>query len=243
MNYKFLFIITSSIIPFKVGSIHSPQERFEQTLDTIKSIREKVPHSIIWITESSQEELPEEYSTELRKQSDYYVEHYDDYVLKQLYENLDKCPDKFDFGKSLLETRSLFNTFVQIQDLDFTRAFKISGRYTLNDEFNISDYESRILDNYYVMQVHEMKDDMFNLICGVEGQVTTGLWSFDRSLLNETIEMYQNCFSYMDTMMSYTGGIDIEHSIYKWIDHKKVIRIPSLGVDRNHGPSGEVYAI
>jgi hypothetical protein len=243
MDYKFLFIVTSSIIPFKVGSVHSPQERFEQTLNTIQSIREKVPNSIIWITESSSVELPEEYSSRLIEQSDYYVEHYDDEVLQQLYENLDKCPEKFDFGKSLLETRSLFNTFIQIQNLDFTRAFKISGRYTLNDEFDITDYESRILNNHYVAQVHTMKDDMFNLICGVAGQVTTGLWSFDKSLLNETIQMYQKCFSYMDTMMSYTGGIDIEHSIYKWIDHSKVIRVPSLGVNRNHGPSGEVYPI
>lgn len=243
MNYKFLFIVTSSIIPFKIGSFHSSEERFNQTLDTIKSIREKVPNFMIWITESSPVELPKEYSEELIRQSDYYVEHYNDEVLKQLYENLNKCPEKFDFGKSLLETRSLFNTFVQIQDLDFTRAFKISGRYTLNDEFNIADYESRILNNHYVMQVHQMKDDLFNLICGVDGQVTTGLWSFDKSLLNETIQMYQKCFSYMDTMMSYTGGIDIEHSIYKWIDHKKVIRVPFLGINRNHGPSGEVYPI
>ena len=93
MDYKFLFIVTSSIVPFKVGSFHSPQERFEQTLDTIKSIRERVPNSIIWITESSAVELPEEYSTKLIEQSDYYVEHYDDDVLKQLYENLDKCLD------------------------------------------------------------------------------------------------------------------------------------------------------
>lgn len=243
MNYKFLFIITSSIIPFKVGSFHSPEERFKQTLDTIKSIRDRVPNSIIWITESSAVELPKEYSDELMRQSDYYVEHYDDEVLKQLYENLNNCPEKFDFGKSLLETRSLFNTFVQIKDLDFTRAFKISGRYTLNDEFNISDYESRILSNYYVMQSHKMEDDIFNLICGVEGQVTTGLWSFDKSLLGETTQMYQKCFSYMDKMMTYTGGIDIEHSIYKWIDHNKVIRIPFLGVNRNHGPNGQVYPI
>jgi hypothetical protein len=243
MNYKFLFIVTSSIVPFKVGSFHSPKERFEQTLDTIKSIRERVPNSIIWITESSPVQLPEEYSTKLIEQSDYYVEHYDDDALKQLYENLDACPEKFDFGKSLLETRSLFNTFTQIKDLDFTRAFKISGRYTLNDEFNIVDYESRILNNHYVMQVHTMKDDMFNLICGVEGQVTTGLWSFDRSLLNETIQMYQRCFDYMEKMIMYTGGIDIEHSIYKWIDHSKIIRVPFLGVNRNHGPNGEVYPI
>lgn len=243
MDYKFLFIITSAIIPFRVGSIHTPQERFEQTLQTIKSIKTKVPGAIIWITESSSEELPEEYSKKLIEESDYYTENYDDLVIKHLYENLEKTPEKFDFGKSLLETGSLLNTFSQIETLDFTRAFKISGRYVLNDEFDIRDYKSKILDNHYVMQVHEMGDDMFNLIFGVKGQVTTGLWSFDKKLLRETITLCENCFLYMDAMMAYTGGIDIEHSIYKLIDHSKIIHVPTLGVTRNHGPNGEIYPI
>ena len=114
MNYKFLFIVTSSIIPFKVGSAHSPQERFEQTLNTIKSIREKVPNSIIWITESSSVELPEEYSTKLIEQSDYYVEHYDDDVLQQLYENLDKCPEKF---VSLFQLWSIMSGQVPLENV------------------------------------------------------------------------------------------------------------------------------
>jgi len=243
MTYKFLFIVTSAIIPFKVGSIHTPQERFEQTLDTIQSIKDKVPNATIWVAEGSHEQLPDEYSKKLIEESDYYVEHYDDEVLIQLYQNLEKSPEKFDFGKSLLETRILFNTFLQIQQLDFTRAFKISGRYTLNNEFDIKDYESKFLTDHYVMQVHKMQDDIFNLIYGVAGQVNTGLWSFDKNLLNETIQMYQKCFSYMDTMMAYTGGIDIEHSIYKWVDHSKIINISRLGVNRNHGTTGDVYPI
>jgi len=243
MDYKFLFIVTSSIIPFKVGSIHSPQERFEQTLETIQSIRSKVPNSIIWITESSPESLPKEYSNQLITLSDFYIENHDDEVIQQLYQNLNQCPEKFDFGKSLLESRSLFNTFVQIKPLEFNRAFKLSGRYTLNNDFNISDYESRILNDHYVFQVHHMGNDIYDLLYGIKGQVTTGLWSFHKSLLDETIDLYHRCFSYMDTMMSYTGGIDIEHSIYKFIDFSKVISVPSLNVRRNHGPTGEIYDI
>lgn len=243
MNYKFLFIITSSIIPFRVGSVHSTQERFQQTLDTIRSIRERVTNSIIWITESSSKKLPQDYSSKLIEMSDYYVEHYDDVVIKQLYGNLEDSPERFDFCKSLLETRSLLNTFLQIRDLDFTRALKLSGRYILNDQFNIGNYESEILNGYYVMQVHKMENDIYNLLYGIDGQITTGFWSFDKSLLYETIEMYQKCFSYMDMMMSYTSGVDIEHSIYKWIDHAKIIKVPILGVNRNHGPTGEVYSI
>jgi len=243
MDYKFLFIITSSIVPFKVGSAHTPQERFEQTLETIQSIRNKVPNSIIWITESSPESLPKEYSDQLITLSDFYIENHDDEIIQQLYQNLDNCPEKFDFGKSLLETRSLFNTFIQIGSLDFNRAFKLSGRYTLNDDFDVSDYESRILNDHYIFQVHHFGNDIYDLIYGIKGQVTTGLWSFDKNLLDETINLYQKCFGYMDTMMSYTGGIDIEHSIYKFVDFSKVISVPRLNVRRNHGPTGDVYDI
>jgi hypothetical protein len=241
--YKFLFIVTSSIIPFKVGSIHSSQERFNQTLETIQSIRNKVPNSIIWVTESSEDSLSKEYSDELIEISDNYIEYCDDTILQKLYENLKQNSQKFDFGKSLLETRSLYNTFNRISHLDVNRVFKISGRYALNDEFNIQNYETNIIDDRYVLQVHQFENDIYDLIYGIKGQITTGLWSFDMNLLGETLLLYEKCFSYMDTMMCYTNGIDIEHSLYKFIDFSKVISIPRLGLTRNHGPSGEIYDI
>ncbi len=241
--YNFLFIITSAILPFKVGSIHSPQERFEQTLETVKSIRNKVPNAIIWITESSATTLPKEYADKLIEVSDHYVEYHSDSALQQIYENLNGNTEKFDFGKSLLETRSLYNTFKSISHLNVNRVFKISGRYTLNDEFDIQNYETNLINERYVFQVHQFESDIYDLIYGIKGQITTGLWSFDMSLLGETIALYEKCFSYMDTMMCYTNGIDIEHSLYKFIDFSKVVSTSVLGVTRNHGPSGEIYDI
>ena len=43
MDYKFLFIVTSAIIPFKVGSANNQQERYEQTIKTISSNASIIP--------------------------------------------------------------------------------------------------------------------------------------------------------------------------------------------------------
>jgi hypothetical protein len=47
-----LFLV-SSIIYLEKNTIYSPQERYEQTLETIKSIYNKIPNAKIIILESS----------------------------------------------------------------------------------------------------------------------------------------------------------------------------------------------
>lgn len=246
MNYKFLFIVTSAIIPFRVGSAHSAEERFEQTLATISSIRQKAPNSLICIAESSFEKLPAKYSDNLIELSDFYVDYFDDEVIQHLYNNLNKAPDRFSAGKSLLETRTLYNTLVDLAavNLNVNRVFKLTGRYSLNDSFNIQDYETKFLENKYALQWHSMKnekDHLPTLIYGIDGAIRTTLWSFDISLLNETIELYQKCFNFMDLMMMYACGINIEYAIYKFMDFSKVLNISVLGVTAICGPDGAIY--
>ena len=56
MNYKFLFLVGSALNHFqeKDFSVYTTEQRFLQTLDTIKSIKEKVPDAYICIYEGSQ---------------------------------------------------------------------------------------------------------------------------------------------------------------------------------------------
>jgi len=139
MDYKFLFIVTSAIIPFKTGSANTESERYEQTLNTISSIRNKVPNSIILLVESSQSKLPDDYRKEIIKRTDSFIECYDDQILKQIYDNLEKNPHQINFGKSLLESRGMIIAFEKILKTklyqNVHRIFKISGRYFLNDTF------------------------------------------------------------------------------------------------------------
>lgn len=250
MNYKFLFIVTSAIIPFKTGSTNTKEERYQQSLNTIASIRNKVPNASILLVESSQYKLSDEYRKELIQKTDVFVECYSDTILQHIYSNLEQSPSSINFGKSLLETRGMIIAFEKImKDKLFEnvhRIFKISGRYALNDTFDIEDYCSRCLYQYYVFNVCKYQDkglEYFRDIMNIDGQVVTGLWSFCSSLMMETYQLYRKAFEYIDWVLSTNNCIDIERCLYKFIDMNKVIHTKVLGVTQIHGPTGEVHQL
>ena len=255
MNYKFLFLVGSALNHFqeKDFSVYSTEQRFLQTLDTIKSIKEKVPDAYICIYEGSQIKIDKKYREEFEKQSDLFIECDDDMIMKNIYENLHNQPEKFVYGKSMLECRCLqvvlnymktYNTFS-----DVNRVFKLTGRYTLNDEFDINDYKTSFLSNKYVMKYYDYEkrfEDPKNLyanVYGCKGNMVTGLWSFDKFLFNDIIEVLDKCFGYMIEAIQITPGIDIEHSFYHFIERDKILNVPVLGLDVIKGMDGDSYSI
>ena len=138
---------------------------------------------------------------------------------------------------------------------DVNRIFKLTGRYTLNKDFQIKDYESKLLENYYVAKTYTyldeekkfMKiDDLENIyayLYHAEGMVVTGLWSFDKMLFSETIEALERSFIYLEKMIQYTTGNDIEHALYRFLDKKKIIHTPNLGLNVNKGMETANYSI
>jgi hypothetical protein len=254
MDYKFLFLVGSSLEHFqeKELSEYDTEQRFLQTLDTIQSIRTKVPNSYICLFEGSYKPIPEKYKSILKEKSDLFLELYDDYGMKIIYENLKSNPNLLIFGKSLLETRGLLCALYHIREnevfRDAQRIFKLTGRYLLTDEFDIKDYESKLLENYYVAKVfeyskNEMDNQSYNnfyaFVYKSTGSMVTGLWSFDKLLLNETIEVLEKSFVYMEKMIQCTTGIDIEHSLYYYIDKNKIIKTSNLGVNLIKGMKGQ----
>lgn len=251
MEHKFLFIVTSAIIPFKQGSINTKEERYLQTLKTIESIREKVPNSHILMVETSEYKLSEDHRKVFLELTDDFVELYQDETLKKIYSNVHENPKTFDFAKSLLESVGIIGAFTYVgqKDLlkDFTRIFKISGRYYLNDDFNIIDYYSRCLIGNYVFSVvkfdPENKFEYFKDMMGIDGQLVTGLWSFCPSLMQEIFQIYTHCLAYIDWIIGIGNCIDIERCLYKFMDMKKIVNMRRLGVTQLHGPTGNVYQI
>ena len=67
----------------------------------------------------------------------------------------------------------------------------------------------------------------------------TGLWSFDRLLFNEAVEALERAFVYMEKMIQFTAGTDVEHSLYRFLNKKNIISIPNLGLTMVKGMSGE----
>jgi hypothetical protein len=261
MNYKFLFLVGSSLNHFAEEhfSRYNTDQRFYQTLDTIESIRTKVPNAYICLFECSYKPIEDEYKEVLKEKTDLFLEFYDEPVIKTLYENFSQNQQLITFGKSLLETRGILNCLYLMREkglfTDVNRVFKLTGRYTLNDDFNIQDYESRFLDNHYVAKIYNyidkekemMKiDDLENIyayLYQAEGMIVTGLWSFDKMLFNETIEALERSFVYLEKMIQYTTGNDIEHAFYRFIDKTKIIHTPNLGLNVNKGMETANYSI
>jgi hypothetical protein len=255
MNYKFLFLVGSAINHFKEEDLSefNSQQRFEQTLETIQSIKDKVPDSYILIYEASETVIKEEYRDSLIRNSDLYLEFGNDPYIYNLYQNAHTDPNKFTYIKSMLECRCLELTlnYMSTHNVfnDATRVFKISGRYKLNDYFDINDYKSRFFTNKYVMKYYDYEerfvniDNLYSTLYGCKGSIVTGLWSFDRFLFNDIFSVLQKSFEYMERAIQLTAGVDIEHSFYHFIKRDDILNVPVLGLDLIKGMDGDRYSL
>lgn len=255
MNYKFLFLVGSALNHFQEDrySEFNSQQRFEQTLDTIKSIKDKVPDAYILIYEGSETPIKKEYKDKFIEQSDLFIECGDDSYMKSLYENVHRDPDKFTFVKSMLECRCLQITLNYMMEHnifnDATRVFKLSGRYKLNDYFDIEDYKSKFLMNKYVMKYYDYEErfedieNIYSLLYGCKGSIVTGLWSFDRFLFNDIFNVLERSFQYMERAIQLTAGIDIEHTFYHFIPRDNILNVSVLGLDLIKGMDGLRYSL
>lgn len=252
MDNPFLFIISSSINHFNEDNLsrHSNRERFLQTMETIESIRKKVPNVKICIFELSHITIDDEYKNVLSENVDLYLNYSTDKDIQTLYNNFSIHPELFKYGKSLLELYGLIKTMKVIEDefsfSKLNRIFKISGRYLLNKNFKIEDYESKFLKDKYIIK--HLKFSEFEPTTNVhyhvfqnKGSVVTALWSFDVSLFYETMDMLEKSFDYLQRMLLYTPGNDIEHSIYHFIDKNKLINCDSIGVTVRKGMEVDDY--
>jgi hypothetical protein len=254
---KFLFLVGSALKHFQESSFsaYTEQQRFEQTLDTIECIRKKVPNSYVVLFDCSHKSIDAKYKDTLRKKCDLFLEFYDEPVIHQLYKNIEQRPELITYGKSLLETRGLLNALYEIRKhnlfSDSQRIFKFTGRYLLNDDFDISDYQSRFLEGKYVVKKYDYnteesenynEEDMANIyayLYGAKGTMMTGLWSFDRFLFNEAVKSLEKAFAYMEKMIQFTAGTDIEHSLYRFINKNNIVTTQNLGVQVIKGMKGE----
>lgn len=254
---KFLFLIGSALKHFQEDkfSAYGEQQRFEQTLQTIECVREKVPNSYVVLFECSSKPIDQKQKDILKEKADLFLEFYNEPVIKQIYENLENRPELITYVKSLLETRGLLNTLYVIKKhnlfSDSQRVFKLTGRYLLNDDFDIKDYESKFLDGKYIIKRYEYLpqesenynekelENVYAYLYGAKGMMITGLWSFDRILFNDAVEALEKAFTYMEKMIQYTAGTDVEHSLYRFINKKDIVSVSNLGLTMVKGMSGE----
>jgi len=207
---SYLFIITSAINA-NIGQI-SNSDRYFQTLNTINSIRNKVPNSKIILVDASTNELSKKQLDTLSEKLDAVLVAGEIPVIKQLSVN----------GlKSHAETELMFIAFDFIKKMEISeikRVFKVSGRYELTDDFNIDNYAE--LNDAYVFKKHRSswKNDGSIIL-------DTRLWSFSINLLDEIASLYKVIYNSIQQ-----ENLDIEHSIAKHINKEKLVEFDVIGL-------------
>lgn len=138
---KNLIVITSVInipnLPFSyipIRSVYNKNERFEQTKNTIKSIRDKIPESKILLVECS--ELNDEETEYITNNVDYFI---------NIYGTEDNF-EKYVFGlsKSMGENTLILQAFeyLKLNNIIYENFYKMSGRYWLTDNFNYENFNN-----------------------------------------------------------------------------------------------------
>jgi len=208
----YIFIVTSTLNA-KIG-ILSPEVRYQQTLNTIKSIKDKVKDSMILLLDSSPMPLEQEKIDDLKTKVDYFISLFNHTHAQEL-------------GNAGLKSPA--ECYIMIVAIDIIRnlaldkvkrVFKITGRGELTDRFNIEDYDDPDMKGKYVFKkrVVSWMSPQLNL-------VDTRLWSFDYSMLEEVNHMVRQAY---DDCMNTRW--DLEHIYFKVMDKEKLFEKDVIGL-------------
>lgn len=135
---KTLFIVTSALNP-EMGIINR-EDRLNQTIDGLKSLRERMPDAIVLMVDGSPNKIEEEKVKALREYVNFFADFSQDKEILQFSST---------GRKSEAENVLLFKTMLLLKQDEglnevvktVKRIVKLSGRTILTDEFDIAEHD------------------------------------------------------------------------------------------------------
>jgi hypothetical protein len=242
MNHNHIVLITSAI--HTNYGIFTPQQRIQQTLETAQSARDRIPNATIILIDNSKVDVQNDESAEfeaLLDTVDYYIDNSDDPDIQHFHNNV----SNYDIGKNSMECLGMFKTLNYIagdaelmsQIKSASRIFKLSGRYTLTEEFDIAKFDNADTADKYVFKIRQpswipQKDTQ------VDHLLQTRLWSFTPGLFEETVSLFDTIIKNMFATFNQQKYIDVEHSMAKFIPKDKLVEVETIGLLGNIAPNG-----
>lgn len=215
---KNLFIVTSALKP-NVGVINE-NDRFTQTIDTLKSLRTHVPDAILLFSDGSPNEVEQEKYQEIAK-----------YVNGIIPWNMDEDIQKLGGAgaKSLVESVMMIKMLFALKQnselakmmSSVKRIFKYSARTVLTDDFQISDYDDQFGKYVFKKRIPTWMNDKRKE--HADHLYITRMFSFCPSLLDNYI---QSLHTVLAAIQEY--GLDTEHAHFFAIDKKYVTEFEQL---------------
>jgi hypothetical protein len=233
------FLVTSAINT-RFG-VYPTATRLQQTVDTISSIRARCDYAHITLIEMAGEPLQDTHKDVLLGLVDVLFDFSADATVKEIYKG-----DSSDIVKNLTEISCFGQTLALIENLlkekhsDYAgvdRFFKLSGRYLLNDDFKLSDYNER-RDKIVFAQRRNSQFDRELTGGATSHQYMSRCWSFPVGDLSSISRQYEAMHKRMVDMLKKGEYLDIEHLLYLYTDPSKVLEVDRIGVEGLLGPSG-----
>ena len=226
------FVVTSAVNS-KFG-IYSAEERLAQTVITLQNIKFRVPDAKIVVMECAGTPLTDSQSQTLESNCDLLLDFSNDADVKAIYQS-----DNWDVVKNSTEIMCFGRALRMCRDdgdfVGYDRIHKMSGRYILNDDFDLGVYE-QYPDQIIIGPKHQSQFPF--QITGIELQYMARLWSWPAEQLDTVIRVYEDSLSYIGNRVSQGGYADIEHVLYKFLPQELVKEIPLLGVEGFIAPNG-----
>lgn len=231
------FIVTSAVNS-KFG-VFKPEERLSQTIDTIKSIKNKIPTAKIVIMECCGEPIREEQRLQLQEYCDCFIDYSVNEDVQALYDN-----DNWDVVKNGTEIMCFGRALNDLKEMNFfeenkiDRTHKMSGRYVLNDDFKASLYDDAQVQDKFVIGP-KYKSQFPVDATHQPWQYMARLWSWPTKLLDDTIGIYENSLVFFAERLAAGGYVDIEHVLARFIPADRVVEVENLGVEGMIAPNGQ----
>lgn len=234
-------VIVTSAVESRFG-IYSPEQRLEMTLATIANLRERIPNVVIAISEVSGNGLQEKYETALLDNCEYYFDWTQDAEVRHIYNN-PQWYDNWDVVKNLTELTT-FPKVLQavvdnniIEENGITRIFKMSGRYQLNEKFDMALYETQACANKVVIGKRYPSQFPYQVTL-LKEQYMARLLSWPTALHKDMVGWYATARDYMIQRMRAGGYSDIEHCLFYALPKDQVQEVEEVGVYGNIAPNG-----
>jgi hypothetical protein len=231
---KHAFIVTSAINS-KFG-VFDPVKRLTQTVDTITSIRNKIPNATIFVMECCGTPITNEQANVLIGSSDGFIDYSQDADVQALYQS-----DNWDVVKNGTEImcfgRVLNTLKEQGRFAGIDRIHKMSGRYVLNDLFDPETYEqSAVLDKIVIGPKNQSQFPVE--VTQQPWQYMARLWSWPTTRLDEVIRVYEDSLVFFAERLAAGGYVDIEHVLARFLNPANVHEIQNIGVEGQIAPNG-----
>ena len=246
---KTTFIVTSALIT-KIG-IYDLTSRLQQTHQTLDSIYQHFPDAQVMIVDGGEpglktiqhpllESLKNRVGAFLDLSDDEQIQHLHSIEIGHQREMggvsglIKSMAEMTIFQQALI----LINEHEKLQPMrDVDRIFKVSGRYQLSPLFDAHAYDLA-QDRYVFKERTASWIPNAKEVVGTDYCYQSRIWSMDRSLLEHTIDKYNDMMQDLQQLADANHYIDIEHLLYKHLGPERSMELQYVHFMGTIAPNG-----